>query len=85
LIDRWSRLTARIKHVEPIVMAGFLQEVADAAALDARARGVRLTVLPDDRSVAVEADRQILSSVVGNLLQNAIKFTRADRGPYRRR
>jgi signal transduction histidine kinase len=28
--------------------------------------------------LAVEADRQILAAVVGNLLQNAFKFTRPD-------
>jgi signal transduction histidine kinase len=44
--------------------------------LDANARGVRLTVTPIEDGIAIEADRQILAAVVGNLLQNAFKFTR---------
>jgi hypothetical protein len=35
-----------------------------------------LTVTPIEEGVAVEADRQVLAAVVGNLLQNAFKFTR---------
>ncbi len=61
-------------------MNDFLQEVAGSATLEAKARRLHLTVLPADPSVTVDADRQILASVVGNLLQNAIKFTRAHTG-----
>ena len=32
--------------------------------------------MPVDDGVAIEADRQVLAAVVGNLLQNAFKFTR---------
>ena len=42
----------------------------------ANARGVTLTVAPVEDGVAIEADRQVLAAVVGNLLQNAFKFTR---------
>jgi signal transduction histidine kinase len=44
--------------------------------LEANARGLRLTVSPVEDDVAIEADRQVLAAVVGNLLQNAFKFTR---------
>jgi signal transduction histidine kinase len=44
--------------------------------LEAEARGVGLTVTPVGDRVAIEADRQVLAAVVGNLLQNAFKFTR---------
>jgi signal transduction histidine kinase len=37
---------------------------------------VSLTVTPVEEGVAIEADRQVLAAVVGNLLQNAFKFTR---------
>ena len=36
----------------------------------------RLTVMPVEAGMAIEADRQVLAAVVGNLLQNAFKFTR---------
>jgi signal transduction histidine kinase len=57
-------------------VAGFVYEIASASSLDANARGVRLNVPPIEDGLAIEADRQILAAVVGNLLQNAFKFTR---------
>ena len=57
-------------------MAGFIDEIASASTLEANARGVSLTVTPVEDRVAIRADRQVLAAVVGNLLQNAFKFTR---------
>ena len=57
-------------------MSGFIEELAPAATLEANARGITLTVMPVEDGVAIEADRQVLAAVVGNLLQNAFKFTR---------
>lgn len=79
LVDRSladARLTSGIHNPERIVVADFLEEVETSAAMEARARGLRLTLFRGDRAAAVDADRQILASVVGNLLQNAFKYTR---------
>jgi len=54
----------------------FLAEVHVAAALEAGVRGCQLLVLPVDPALAVDADRDLLLAAVGNLLQNAFKFTR---------
>jgi signal transduction histidine kinase len=70
------RLTQGIQNREQFLMAGFIDEIASASTLEANARGVRLTVTPVEDGVAIEADRQVLAAVVGNLLQNAFKFTR---------
>ena len=70
------RLTQGIQNREPFLVAGWIEEVVAAAALEANAKGIRLTLVPVDAEVAIEADRQILAAVVGNLLQNAFKFTR---------
>jgi len=70
------RLTRGIQNRERFLIAGFIEEVAAAAGLDAEARGVTLTVPAVERGVSVEADRQLLAAVVSNLLQNAFKFTR---------
>jgi signal transduction histidine kinase len=70
------RLTQGIQNPEYFALAGFIEEVAQAARLEADERGVTLTVMPVDDGVAIEADRQVLDSVIGNLLQNAFKFTR---------
>jgi hypothetical protein len=54
----------------------FIDDVAAAARLAANARGIALNVrIPQDR-LTIEADQLILSAVLGNLLQNAFKFTR---------
>jgi hypothetical protein len=80
LIDRSLaevRLTQGVLNREQFLVSGFIEELAPAATLEANARGIRLIVMPVDDGVAIEADRQVLASVVGNLLQNAFKFTRA--------
>ena len=70
------RLTQGVQNREPFLVSGFIEELAPAATLEANARGIGLTVMPVEDGVAIEADRQVLAAVVGNLLQNAFKFTR---------
>jgi len=70
------RLTQGIQNPEQFGVAAFIDEIASASSLEANARGVRLTVTPVDDRVEIRADRQVLAAVVGNLLQNAFKFTR---------
>jgi signal transduction histidine kinase len=72
------RLTEGVQHPEPFRVASFLAELTSAAKLDANARGIGLIVEPVDDGVTIEGDRQVLAAVVGNLLQNACKFTRPD-------
>jgi signal transduction histidine kinase len=70
------RLTQPVQNRERFLVAEFIEELAPASKLDANARGIRLVVIPVEDGVAIEADRQVLAAVVGNLLQNAFKFTR---------
>jgi signal transduction histidine kinase len=72
------RLEAGIQNRERICVAEFVDEMEVAAATEARTRGLRLMVERADADVAVEVDRQILASIVVNLLQNAFKFTRPE-------
>lgn len=62
--------------LEPISVIAFIEEVAANAALKAAERGLRLAVESLETDVTIDADRELLTSAVGNLLQNAIKFTR---------
>jgi signal transduction histidine kinase len=71
------RLTRGVQNMEPFLVSGFVEDIVRAATLDANARGLRLTVLPIEDGVGIRADRQILEAVLGNLLQNAFKFTRS--------
>ena len=57
-------------------MSEFIDEVTPGAQMEADARSITFTVTPVETDVAIEADRQVLSAVIGNLLQNAFKFTR---------
>jgi signal transduction histidine kinase len=71
------RVTAGLPpRTQPVSLGAFLSEVESAASLDPRARGTRLTVTPVDADMAVLVDPEMLASAVGNLLQNAFKFTR---------
>lgn len=69
------RLTQGIQNWDRFLVSEFIQELAPAATLEASARGIGLTVIPVEEGVTIEADRQVLAAVVGNLLQNAFKFT----------
>ena len=56
-------------------LADFITEVKLAGELEAQLKGCVLLVSNVDSKLAVDADRDLLFSAVGNLLQNAFKFT----------
>ena len=66
-----------VKNKKRILVSEFIAEVGAASALEAAARGLKLVVSPVQEDLAVDVDRQILAAVVGNLVQNAFKFTHA--------
>jgi len=79
LIDRSLaevRLKAGITKRQRVLLTEFIEEVEIAAMIEAQFRGLQLTVSPVPQGAAVRVDRQILAAAVGNLLQNAFKFTR---------
>lgn len=71
------RLTAGISGLrERAPVAELIAEVQLSAALEAQARECELAISPIDQALTIEIDRQLFSSALGNLLQNAFKFTR---------
>jgi signal transduction histidine kinase len=70
------RLTHSVKSRKRIVVSELIEEVEAAATLAALERGITLRVMPVEEGVAIDVDRQVLSAVLMNLLQNAFKFTR---------
>jgi signal transduction histidine kinase len=79
LIDRSLgevRLTQGVQNREQVAVAAFIDDVATASTLEANNRGIRLVVPPVEDELVIDVDRQVLAAVVGNLLQNAFKFTR---------
>jgi signal transduction histidine kinase len=58
-------------------LSEFIAEIKLSASLEARVKECLLTVSEVDPMLAVDVDRDLLLSAVGNLLQNAFKFTLA--------
>jgi signal transduction histidine kinase len=80
LVDRslaQVRLEAGVPVLERISVAELIEEIEVAGALQAEGHGVQLVVNTEHADITILADRQLLVSAVSNLLQNAIKFTRA--------
>lgn len=61
-----------------ISVTELIEDVAGSARLAANACGIALSVPHVDPEIAIDGDEQILTAVLGNLLQNAIKFTHRD-------
>jgi signal transduction histidine kinase len=79
LIDRTlAELRLETSHYrkERVLLAALIEEVELAAAMEANARGHKLTVTPVDPAVAIEVDRQLVGAALANLLLNAFKFSR---------
>jgi len=70
------RVSNGAHHPEVFSVARFVQEVADAAGLEADKRNLTLQVTSDEQRPEVLGDRNHLAAAVNNLLQNAMKFTR---------
>jgi signal transduction histidine kinase len=79
LIDRSLaevRITAGDSALyEMFSLANFITEVKNTAMLEAHARGCVLTVTLVDPLLAIDADRDLIAAALGNLLQNAFKYT----------
>jgi signal transduction histidine kinase len=61
---------------EAIKLAQFLENIKVSASFDALARGTPFTVATVADDIAVYAEPEMLAATVGNLLQNAFKFTK---------
>jgi hypothetical protein len=70
------RLTQTIQNRERFLIAELFKELAPSATWEAKAKGIKLTVMPVEAGLTVEADRQVVAPAVRHLLQNAFRFTR---------
>jgi signal transduction histidine kinase len=79
LVDRSLadvRMTAGLpSRFQLISVAEFVADIKIAASLEAQARQCEFKVGDVDKDLALNVDRDLLFSAVGNLLQNAFKFT----------
>lgn len=58
------------------VLSDFIREAAEAAKLYAEAKGAQFQVDVADANIQVAGNRALLLAALGNILQNAFKFTR---------
>jgi hypothetical protein len=70
------RLTEGVQNRETFLVSRFVEELGAGAIMEATNRGIKLEVLAVDEDLMILADRQVLSAVVVNLLQNACKFSK---------
>jgi len=79
LVDRSLaevRITAGMSAQKRLIgLAELIGEIQATASLEAQARECKFSVSTVDPALAVDADRDLLAAAVGNLLQNAFKFT----------
>ena len=78
LIDRAIsevRLTATQPRREHVSAVAFLDEIGATGMLHSEYRRVEFTIEPTDPALMLDADPQLLSSSVMNLVHNAFKFT----------
>jgi hypothetical protein len=79
LIDRSLaevRMTAGMPpRYQLISVADFIYDVGISASLEADVHECKLIISKIDSTLAVDADRDMLIAAIGNLLQNAFKFT----------
>ncbi len=79
LIDRElteARLKLGIDHREDVVVSELIEKIKLAATMHATAHNIRFSVRAVEQDVNVHVDRQVIGSVLMNLLHNAFKFTR---------
>lgn len=72
----WSRLQRRTFEVKPEVVeiTGLMRDVAEMNHKETTRKDIHITI-PSDRSVFVCADRTMITTVIQNLVNNAIHFT----------
>ncbi len=70
------RLAQQVRTRTRIEVADLISDVSASARIAADGAGIRFVVTSATPDVAVFGDRQVLAAVIGNLLQNAFKFTR---------
>ena len=69
------RLEAGIQRSDRVSLRGFVGEIAVTAQMQADSRGIALVVDTVDPELVITVDRQLLTSALMNLLQNAFKFS----------
>ena len=80
LVDRsltQVRLETGLQSPERVSVRDLVNEVAVVASVEAAARSISFDVAPGAAGVDIQVDRALVLSSIGNLLQNALKFTRA--------
>jgi signal transduction histidine kinase len=71
------RLESSVQRRQRVGISKLVEEVGLEASIDASARGLEFSVTSGEPGVDVEGDPQLIEAAVGNLVQNAFKFSRS--------
>ncbi len=71
------RSDAQTEHT-PFAVAALVRDAEQAAQLAAAARGCTVRVTEVDAAMMIRANRELIQAALGNLIQNALKFTHAN-------
>jgi signal transduction histidine kinase len=69
------RLDSGLHNTVQINIADLVDDVGAIAAISATSRDLTIEIGTFDKALIIEGDRQIIASILTNLLQNACKFT----------
>jgi signal transduction histidine kinase len=72
-----TRIAAKIHQSERVPLTAFLSDIGVAGHLQAESRGLHFSIDLAEPQLSVNADPQLLTSAVMNLLNNAFKYTPA--------
>jgi signal transduction histidine kinase len=69
------RIGSGVYHRERVAVRDLIEDAEVAATMDANARSLQFSAVSVPRDVVVDADRQVLASVLTILTKNALRFT----------
>ena len=65
------------QHRKQVVVSHLIEQIGSACALEATARELTFVVSPVPEDLTIHVEQGVVTAVIGNLIQNAFKFTRA--------
>ena len=71
------RLTSGKTHIERVLVSELLEQVEVDGSIEADASGLTLGFTAGEAGLVVKVDRQLVAAALANILQNALKFSRA--------
>jgi signal transduction histidine kinase len=76
-VDAVRSTQAALGNRKQVLVSRFIEEIGSASTLEASHRGLTFVVSPVQDDLMIFVEQQVVTAVIGNLIQNAFKFTHA--------